>query len=65
MIGPSAMTVDQSTGVVYVANSSQGVETIERFTYNTTDRQLTRVGSSTFIPQDVFTRCVSGMVVAP
>lgn len=65
VIGPSAMAVDSTTNIVYIANSALGVETIERFTYNTTTRRLTRAGSAPFIAQDVYTRCVSGMVIAP
>ncbi|MBS1960352.1 MAG: hypothetical protein JST80_12820 [Bdellovibrionales bacterium] len=62
--GPSAMTVDSTNGYVYVANATLGAESIERFTYDTGTRQLTRVGSSPFIPLDVYVRCVSGMLVA-
>jgi hypothetical protein len=65
VIGPSAMAYDSITGAVFVASSSIGAETIEKFTYDTTTRKLARVGSSPFIPLDVYVRCVSGMVVAP
>ena len=62
--GPSAMALDPSTGYVYVASATQAAESIERFTYDTNARTLTRVGSTPFIPSDVYVRCVSGMVVA-
>lgn len=61
--GPSAMTVDSSTGDVYIANGTSTMNTIEKFTYDSTSKALTRVGSSPLVSNSIYTRCVSDMVV--
>jgi hypothetical protein len=63
--GPSRITEDRQDGYVYVASARNTLNTIERFTYSSTTKALTRVGSNPFVPSSVFTRCVAGMVVGP
>jgi hypothetical protein len=62
--GPSAMTRDPETGEIFVSNSTNGYNGIEKFTYNSTTRVLTRVGSTPYIPPSLYTRCVSSMIVS-
>lgn len=64
VIGPSAMTEDRTTGVVYIASATVGAESIEAFTFDSSSGVLTRIGSTPFIPLNQYVRCVSGMVVA-
>jgi len=61
--GPSSMVEDTVTGDVFVSSATIGLERIERFTYNS-NGTLTRVGSSPFISNSEYVRCVSGMVIA-
>lgn len=62
--GPTAMTEDRTTAAVFVANGTSTFNTIEKFTFNASTKLLTRQGSVPFIPGGVFTRCVTGMLVA-
>lgn len=61
--GPSAMTEDPETGDVFVANALNTFNTIERFSFDPTTGLLTKIGSAPFISPQVYTRCVSSMVV--
>jgi hypothetical protein len=61
--GPSAMAYDSTTGYVYVASSLSTLNTIERFTYDSSTKTLTRSGSTSYIAPSVYNRCISGMVV--
>jgi hypothetical protein len=63
VIGPSAMTEDTETGIVYISSATVGAESIEAFSFNSTSGTLTRIGSQAFIPLSQYVRCVSGMVV--
>jgi hypothetical protein len=64
VIGPSAMTEDTATGIVYIASATVGAESINAFSFDSSSGVLTRIGSTPFIPQNQYIRCVSGMVVA-
>lgn len=59
--GPSSMTVDANTGLVYVANAISTFNTIEEFSL--TGATLTRTRSKPFAGPNVYTRCVSSMKV--
>jgi hypothetical protein len=59
--GPSALAEDVSTGTVYVANGVYS--NIEKFSFDSSSKTLTRVGNTPFIPSSVYTKCISGMVV--
>ncbi len=61
--GPSAMAYDQTTGRIYIANSLGTLNTIEKFSYDSSSKMLTRVGTTPFIPPSISTRCISGMSV--
>ena len=61
--GPSAMAYDSTTGYVYIANAQSMLNNIERFTYDSSTKVLTRTGSSAYISASVKTRCISGMSV--
>ena len=60
--GPSAMTEDSTTGIVYVANATSTANTIEKFTLS--GGVLTRAGTTPYLPSSVYTRCVSSMMVS-
>lgn len=59
---PSAMIQDTSTGDIYVASARAYLNSIEKMSYDSTTRTLTRV-SPTFIGNSIYTRCVSGMAI--
>lgn len=61
--GPSAMVEHPGNNLVYVANGAATHNSIERYQINTSTGALTRIGNS--IGPTYFTRCVSGLVVAP
>jgi hypothetical protein len=61
--GPSAIVEDPTTRAVYVANALSTMNTIEKFTFDSTSKTLTRVGSSPFINSNLFTRCINSMFV--
>jgi hypothetical protein len=60
--GPSAMTEDSTTGIIYVANATSTANTIEKFTLS--GGVLTRAGTTPYLPSSVYTRCVSAMMVS-
>jgi len=62
--GPSRMVEDVTTGDVYIANATSTYNTIEKFTYNSSTRMLTRAQNFPFIRFSGSTRCVSGMVIS-
>lgn len=62
--GPSEMTIDQSTGDIFVANGASTYNNIERFTLNS-NGELDKVGTVPFINTNIYTRCVSGLEIAP
>lgn len=61
--GPSAITVDQTTGDVYLANATTNSESIEKFTYDSTSGAFTKAGNSSFILKSEDTKCVSGLAI--
>lgn len=61
--GPSAMTEDPETSDVFIANALNTYNNIERFSYDPTTRTLTKQGATPFISANIYTRCISGMVV--
>lgn len=62
--GPSEIAVDSSTGDIFVANGASTYNNIEKFSLNS-DGELEKVGTTAFIGTNVYTRCVSGMEIAP
>lgn len=60
--GPSAMTEDTTTGIIFIANATSTANTIEEFTLS--GGVLTRVGTAPYLPSSVYTRCVSAMMVS-
>ena len=60
--GVSAMAFDASTNTLFVANSPQGGERIERFSWNPTTHTLTRIGTTPFIQSGDLT-CMSGLAI--
>lgn len=62
--GPSAMTEDLQTGDIYIANGINAFNTVEKFTYDSTSRTLTRVGVKPFVNYSIYTRCITGMMVS-
>ncbi|GIL18366.1 MAG: hypothetical protein BroJett040_21170 [Oligoflexia bacterium] len=64
VMGPSRMVEDTATGSVYVANAISSYNNIEKFSYNSSTKTLSRATSIPFISQSAFTRCVSAMTVA-
>lgn len=63
--GISAMHWDADESVLYVANGSTTLaNSIEKFTFNTTTKILTRVGSTPFSPNTVYHKCITSMMVA-
>ena len=63
--GPSAMTQDSDTGDVFIANGNATFQTIEKFSYNSSTKLLTRIGSTPFMPASIYTRCVTDMQALP
>jgi len=59
--GPSSMAEDPETGDVLVANVTSTFNTIEKFQY--TSGTLVRASGATFIPSNVYTRCISDIKV--
>ncbi|MGE3760172.1 MAG: hypothetical protein AB7H97_20575 [Pseudobdellovibrionaceae bacterium] len=59
--GPSAMTIDSSTGDVFVANATSTFNTIELFRLS--GSTLSRPLSRPLIGPNVYTRCIAGMKV--
>lgn len=63
LYGPSAIAEDPETTDVFIANALSTFNTIERFSFDSTSKTLTKLGTSPFIRASIYTRCVSGMVV--
>nr|BFD58219.1 hypothetical protein CKG001_03260 [Bdellovibrio sp. CKG001] len=70
--GASAMTYDKSTKSLYVATGGAITNNfttgnipynIEKFTFNSTTKEFTRVGSTSFYPGNLETRCISSMFI--
>ncbi|MNT10632.1 hypothetical protein D3C72_1454730 [compost metagenome] len=66
--GVSAMTVDPDNGDIYVATAVSTAVTvtgynIEKFTFNTGTKLLTRVGSTPFSTHTFKSKCISSMFV--
>jgi hypothetical protein len=62
--GPSAMVEDPTTGIVYVANSTSGSESIEAFTVDSNTGVMTRTTNQSLVSTEPYVRCVSGLVVS-
>jgi hypothetical protein len=68
LYGVSAMTVDSATGIVYVATAVSTATTvtgynIEKFTYDSTTKTLTRATTIPFSTHTYKSKCISGMFV--
>jgi hypothetical protein len=62
--GPTAMAYDNETGYVYIANGTTVfANSIEKFTYDTTTKILTRVGTVPFSSPTVNHNCINSMFV--
>ena len=59
---PSAMIQDPTTGDIYVASARATLNSIERLTYDTGSRTLTR-NAPTYSGNSIYTRCVSGLAI--
>lgn len=60
--GPSAITVDSATGIVYVANGASTYNNVEAMRLNS-NGTLTKIGSTPFLQTEIYTRCISDMRV--
>lgn len=56
--------IEMPDGSILVSAAGPTMNTIERFTYNSTTGALTRVGNVPFIGPAIFTRSVSGLLIA-
>ncbi len=63
VFGPTAIAEDTATGAVFVANGGSSFNSIEKFSFNSSTRLLTRTSSTPFIGPQVYTRCVTDMKV--
>lgn len=62
--GISAMTYDSSTGGIYVANGATILaNSIEKFTFNSTTKTMTRQGTTPFAGTSLYTKCITSMTV--
>lgn len=62
--GASAMVYDSQTGYVYISNGSTTLNnSIERFTYDSATKTLTRDASVSFSMPTVYHKCISSMTV--
>ncbi len=61
--GPSALAEHPVSGDVYVANGNAAFNTIEKFSFDPASRTMTRAPGQSFIPSQLYTRCVSDMKV--
>ncbi len=69
LYGGSAITFDSTTGHVYLATANSTSTTItnyniEKFSYDPTSKQLTRVGSTPFMTGWTGSKCISSMFIA-
>ncbi|CAN5562220.1 hypothetical protein BH10BDE1_BH10BDE1_29090 [soil metagenome] len=62
--GPTRMVQDASTGFIFVANGSSGLNNVEKFTL-AGDGTLTKVGTVPFVTSSVYTRCITSLEVGP
>jgi hypothetical protein len=63
VFGASEMIVDQETGFVYIANGAAAYNNIEKFSFS--NGVLTKIGTTPFINTGIYTRCISGLEIAP
>lgn len=62
--GPTAMTYDSETGYIYIANGTTGfANSIEKFTYDSSAKTLTRVGTVPFSSPTINHNCINSMFV--
>lgn len=62
--GPTAMAYDSTTGYVYIANGTTAfANSIEKFTYDSTAKTLTRVGTVAFSSPTINHNCINSMFV--
>jgi len=62
--GPTAMAYDSISGYVYVANGTTAfANSIEKFTYDSTAKTLTRVGTMPFSSPTIQHNCINSMFV--
>lgn len=61
--GASKMTIDQETGFIYIANGAATYNNIEKFSIS--NGVLTKIGTTPFINTGIYTRCISGLEIAP
>jgi len=69
LFGISAMAFDPVDNSLYVTTTTSTAATavnyaIEKFTYNSTTKSMTRVGSLPFYNYGIDTKCISSMVIA-
>ena len=62
---PSKMVEDPTNGDILVANTNAALQTVERFSYNTSTFAMTRATGNSFILNSNFTKCISGLAVGP
>ena len=62
--GISAMTYDSSTGTIYVSNGSTTLaNSIEKFTFASSTKTMTRTGTVPFAGTSLYTKCITSMTV--
>jgi len=62
--GPTAMAYDSTTGYIYIANGTTGfANSIEKFTYDSTAKTLTRVGTTAFSAPTINHNCINSMFI--
>lgn len=62
--GPTAMAYDSETGEIYVANGTTAfANSIEKFTYDSTAKTLTRVGTVPFSAPTINHNCINSMFI--
>lgn len=61
---PSEIAIDQATGTVYIANGATAFSNIEKFNLEASG-ELIKDDAPTFIAPSLYTRCISGLEVAP
>jgi len=62
--GPTAMAYDSTTGIIYIANGTTVMaNSIEAFTYDSTAKTLTRIGTVPFSSPTVNHNCINSMFI--
>lgn len=62
--GPTAMAYDSTTGYIYIANGTTAfANSIEKFTYDSATKALTRVGTVAFSSPTINHNCINSMFV--